>query len=157
MVFTTCPSCNNDLEIDGKYVGKGVMCPYCQKLFVPPLPNATLGIAALSLAGLAALIELFTLAYFLTGAHWQAGFVSAGAVRVIMILLRFLGLIMSWMGIGCAAVALTKKRRRKNAAKWGLIVNIALNVFVCGYVIFEPKHPSPPPALEEEEKTSQRG
>jgi hypothetical protein len=153
MVFTTCPSCRNELEIEGKYLGKGVMCPYCQKLFVPPLPNATLGIAAVSLAGLAVLIELFTLVYFLTGANWHAGFLSVDAVRAIMGLLRFVGLIVSWIGIACAGFALTKKRRRKNAAKWGLIVNLALNLFVCGYFVAKPRLPQRAPSpVEEEEK-----
>lgn len=157
MVFTSCPSCQNELEIEGKYLGKGVMCPYCQKLFVPPLPNATLGIAAASLAGLAVIIEMLALVYFLTGANWHAGFLSVDAVRVIMGILRFLGLIVSWIGIACAGFALTKKRRRKNAAKWGLIVNISLNVFVCGYFITKPYLPQPtPPPAEQEEKSGER-
>lgn len=156
MVLTSCPSCQNALEIEGKFLGKGVMCPYCQKLFVPPLPNATLGIAAASLAGLAVVIELFTLVYFLTGANWQAGILSADAVRVLMGLLRFLGLIVSWIGIACAGFALAKKRRRKSAAKWGLIVNLALNVFVCGYFVTKPYLPQQSPPPVEEERTTGR-
>lgn len=151
MVFTSCPSCQNELEIEGKYLGKGVLCPYCQKMFVPPLPNATLGIAALSLAGVALLIELFVLVYFLTGASWHTGFLSVKRVQTLMYLIRFLGLIVSWIGIACAGFALVKKRRRKNAAKWGLILNIAMNVFVCGYFMLEDHLPKRPPPAETEE------
>ena len=155
MVFTTCPSCNNELEIESKYLGKGVMCPYCQKLFVPPLPNATLGIAALSLAGLAVLIELFVLVYFLTGASWHTGFLSVKRVQMLMYLIRFLGLIISWTGIGCAIFAMLRRRRRKNAAKWALLINVALTLFVCGYFMLEDRLPNRSPAVEQEESPDQ--
>jgi hypothetical protein len=160
MLVTSCPSCKNQLEIESKYAGKSVLCPYCQQLFVPPRPNSGFGVAALSLAGLAAVIELFALVYFATGAGWQMGYLSAERVRVIMVFVRFSGLLVSWSGIGCAVLGLMRKRRSKFAAKWGLIINLGLNFLVCGFLMVspflpksEPPAPAPAPAPVESEAT----
>jgi hypothetical protein len=145
MLATTCPQCSNTLEIETKYVGKNVLCPFCQQLFVPPQPHSGLGLASLGLAGGALLIELFALVYFLSGGAWHTGFLSAERVRTIMVFIRFIGLILSWMGVACGILGMMKKRRRTDAAKWGLIANIVLDVFVCGYLIVSPAPPVPPP------------
>jgi hypothetical protein len=135
MVSTTCPLCSNALEIETKYIGKGIMCPFCQKLFVPPMPHSGVGLAAIALAGVAVLIELLVLAYFVSGVAWNTGFER---IRGVMVFGRFLGLILSWMGIACGVLGMLHRKRRRDAARWGLIVNVLVNVFVWSWLLFRP-------------------
>ena len=84
MVSTTCPSCSQDLEIDAKLLGKGVLCPYCHKLFVPPFPHSGFAVAACFLGPVAIVLEFFLLVYALIGTNWHTSFLPAERTSMLV-------------------------------------------------------------------------
>jgi hypothetical protein len=148
MVSTTCPSCSHDLEIDAKLLGKGVLCPYCHKLFVPPFPHSGFAVAACFLGPVAIVLEFFLLVYALIGTNWHTSFLPAERLRPFMGFLGFASIVLTWIGITCAGFAFTQKKRRRSSAKWGLILNVLPNVFCCGYMVVRLWLPAPAPPRE---------
>ena len=151
-----CPQCNNENLVEDRYLGKKILCPHCHNLFIPPFPQSGLGVVSVLLGLGAIVIEIAAIVFFQLSPSWELDY--AAQLKVLVRFLGFLGFIMTWGGIACAVMAFQRKKRRKTAAKWGLIVNILPNLFCLGYFSikpFLPREPIPEPEVPEEETTSQ--
>ncbi|GIW80767.1 MAG: hypothetical protein KatS3mg105_2574 [Gemmatales bacterium] len=157
VVVVRCTHCGNDVSFEVKYLGKNVLCPYCQKLFVPPYQHSGYGIAAFWLGITGILFEAGAITYTALDPDWALVFLSARNIKMLLRFVGLLGVVLSWIGIGCAVAGYKQKRRRKFFCKWGLILCLLPTLMCVGYAGVNALLPEPTEETQEEMSEEARG